>query len=321
MYDKPTTLPAAFFDMPGELYHGGEWQREYVSSTQLKAYLVSPKYFRYTKKHGNEIGFEVAMRGNVYHAMLASLTNTGCMDDFEKEYFLFDAPVNPSTGQPYGISSAKYQAAYAEALAANPGKLATSKGDVEYARTMIEELLGGCGETSRAVQQLMQWGRAEASYFVEYKGRGFKFRPDLMTGRKIIDWKTVSSPDLREETLSKQIARMNYGISAAFYQFFDHMISGIWREFYWVFQQKEPPYDAVLVSADAWAYTPVDDGTVYKGDSAHKFEALLEQHIHCSEHDLWPGAEVFLDPGTGGWRIMHVNVPRYVREQHTGFYN
>ena len=115
---------------------------------------------------------------------------------------------------------------------------------------------------------------------------------------------------------------MNYGFSAAFYQFFNHLVTGEWAEFYWVFQQKEPPYDAVIVSADAWAYCKLDDESpVYKGPSAIEFENTLQQYLICNEKGHYPGAEVFIQPNIKGRRVMNLNVPSYKRNNIRTFYN
>lgn len=212
MTQKPKNLPAIILDMPNEEYHRGEWSRDFVSSTQLKNLLISPKAFDYLRRIGGvEISLEASMKGSVYHAILASIANTGCLDEFESEYFVFEPPINPTTGAAYGISSQKYQIAYQQALAEHPGMEATSQAEVDLANTMVEALLHHCGNTSESISQLLEWGTAEISHFVEYEGLGFKFRTDLKTSRKIVDWKTISSKDLHEETITSQINKMNYG--------------------------------------------------------------------------------------------------------------
>ena len=323
MTSKPTTLPAIILEMPNEEYHRGEWCRDFVSSTQLKEFLVSPKAFDYLRRNGGkDISLEASMKGSVYHAILAASANTGCRDEFEKEYFVFEPPINPATGAAYGIATKKYQEAYQQALDEHPGMESTSQAEVDLANTMVDALLCHCGNTSESVGQLLQWGTSEISHFVEYKGLGFKFRTDLKTSHKIVDWKTIASKDLHEETIASQINKLNYGFSAAFYQFFNHLVTGEWAEFYWVFQQKEPPYDAVIVSADAWAYCKLDDESpVYKGPSAIEFENTLQQYLICNEKGHYPGAEVFIQPNIKGRRVMNLNVPSYKRSNIRTFYN
>lgn len=308
--------------MPNEEYHRGEWSKDFVSSTQLKDVLISPKQFDYNRRNGGKaIGLEASMKGSVYHSILASIANTGCLDEFYNEYFVFDPPINQSTGAAFGITSQTYQSAYKKSLEEHPGMESTSQAEVDLAQRMVDELLNNCGNTSDSIGQLLEWGTAEVSHFVEYEGLGFKFRTDLKTCNKIVDWKTISSKDMHDDTIASQINKMNYGFSAAFYQFFNHLVTGKWSEFYWVFQQKEPPYDAVLVSADAWAYCKLDDDSpIYKGASAIEFENALEQYILCSKRNHYPGAEVFIQPNIKGRRVMNLNVPAYKRNNIRIFY-
>lgn len=314
-------LPAIIYDLPNEQYHRGDIYKDFISSTQLKKYAVSPKYAKYCLENPIEINMEASMKGNVYHSILSSITNTGCMDEFYNEYFVFDPPINHITGCSYGIETKKYRDAYEQAISDNPEKESTSKAEVDLANTMIYELLNNCGSTSESVNQLIQWGKAEISHFCEYEGNKFKFRTDLKTNRKIIDWKTISSANLHEDTICKQIIQFGYGISAAFYQFFEHEITGNWPEFYWVFQQKNPPYDAIIVSAERWAYKLMDDGSIQKGISALRFEEFLSCHIECTKKKEYKGAEIFVQPNYKGRRIMVADVPGYEKSKYRAFYN
>ena len=313
--NKPETFPFVSFDMPNHEYHRGEWQKEFISSTQLKRYLTSPKYFQFIRENPDldTVSLEASMQGSVYHSMLASLTNTGDLEkDFMNEFFIFEAPVNPKTGKAYGKDSIAYMEAYNQALADNPGKEVTSEAEVETARKMVNCLLNACGRTSHAVKQLIEWGQAEVSFFVQHEGWGFKVRTDLQTQNKIVDWKTISADDLHQSTIVKQISKLHYGISAAFYQFFLHEITGQWKEFYWVFQQKQAPYDAVLVSAADIAYSWNEEQQHLRlGPGAQQFEALLRQHIRCHETGYFPGAEVFIMPEFSGRRVMYAQPNRF----------
>ena len=322
--NKPETFPFVSTDMSNEDYHRGEWQREFISSTALKRYLVSPKYFQFVRENpeADSVSLEASMQGSVYHSMLASLVNKGNLEeDFLKEYFVFEAPVNPKTGQAYGTGTKAYMEAYDAALAEHPGMEATSEAEVDKARKMINCLLNACGNTSKAVKQLIEWGQAEVSFFVMHEGEGFKVRTDLQTNNKIIDWKTISADDLHQSTIVKQISKLHYGISAAMYQYFIHEVTGQWKEFYWVFQQKQAPYDAVLVSANSFAYRydPVI-GEVYRGPDAQLFETLLNRHIDYHKTGWFPGAEVFIMPSSGGRRIMYAQPSRFSPGDIT-FYN
>lgn len=308
-------------NMPNEAYHRGEWQKEYISSTSLKKMLTSPKYFKWCRDNGGEqISLKASMEGSVYHSMLASIVSTGSMDDFQKEYFIFDAPINPKTGSAYGIGTKAYMEAFESAQAEHPNQEATSQAEVELAQKMVEALLTQCGTVSDSVDYLIRTGSAEVSFFTEYEGAKFKFRTDLITDKKIVDWKTISADDLHEDTITRQIQKCNYGFSAAFYQFFHNVMFGSYPEFYWVFQQKEPPYDAVLVSAAPFAYSYDYDGSMILGASAIEFERVLNQYLQCLKDDRFDGAEIFI-PEYGGRRIMVPALPSWITKNTTMFYN
>ena len=253
------------YDLPNEEYHRGERFKDFLSSTQIKDYLVSPKFARFKALHPEmfEIGVEAAEKGSLYHDAMESIVNTGSLDKWRNNLLVFQPPINERTGCPYGRETQKYRDALAEAVAANPGKSLTSSADVQLVETMVYELLNCCRETSKQIKQILSFKqtKAEVSHFVEYKGCKFKYRPDVETAKKIIDWKTVAVDDLHEDTVNRVIAKFHYGISAAFYQFMEHERTGVWKEFYWVMQQKTAPYDAVFVSAANWAYH-MEDGIV-----------------------------------------------------------
>lgn len=316
---EPKKFPFITTEMPNEEYHRGEWQREFVSSTTLKNYLVSPKYFKYSLINPKQISQAAAIQGSVYHSMLESICKNGCIDGIYDEFFVFDAPINPKTGEPYGATTKAYKEAYQEQIEMSGGKTPCSQEEIETANRMVTALLNDCGQTSEIVNYLLQIGTPEVSFFCEYEGAKFKFRTDLKTRNKIVDWKSCALDDLHPDTIAKQISKMNYGFSAAFYQFFCHQVTGEWNEFLWVFQQKTPPYDAVIVSAGDWAYATDWDGQVIKGPSAIEFENILEKHIKCTDTDYYPGAECMIEP-TNGYRIMYSTLPNYKRNSTIIFY-
>ena len=196
----------------------------------------------------------------------------------------------------------------------------TSTTDIQLVETMVYELLNNCRDTSKQIRQILKWGKAEVSHFVEYEGCKFKYRPDVETAKKIVDWKTLAVDDLHEETVNRTIAKFHYGISAAFYQFFEHERTGVWKEFYWVMQQKTAPYDAVFVSAANWAFH-LEDGIVKMGASALAFKKLLDQHVYCTQNNDFDGAQIFIQPGFKGRRIMVLDTPAFEKNKMFNFYN
>jgi hypothetical protein len=310
------------YNLPNEEYHHGEGYKDYLSSSQLKHYLVSPKYAKWCFDNPEEdkINPENAELGSLFHAAMESLANTGSLEQFHDELFIFNPPINGKTGQPFGSGTKAYQVALEFAKTQNNGKTPASKAKIDLVETMVNELLRNCGETSSQVRKILKWGKAEVSHFVEYQGAKFKFRPDLETKTKIIDWKTLAVDDLHEDTIAKTIIKFGYDISAAFYQFFCHEITGQWKSFYWVMQQKQPPYDAVMICADNWAYS-LRDEIVELGSGALKFSKLLQQYIYCTTHKTFPGAEIMIEPGFKNRRIMTVEIPTFERNKLFEYYN
>lgn len=251
---------------------------------------------------------------------MESLVNTGTLDKWRNNLLVFEPPINPKTGCPYGRDTQKYQIALIEAKESNPGKTLTSTTDIQLVETMVYELLNNCRDTSKQIRQILKWGKAEVSHFVEYEGCKFKYRPDVETAKKIVDWKTLAVDDLHEETVNRTIAKFHYGISAAFYQFFEHERTGVWKEFYWVMQQKTAPYDAVFVSAANWAFH-LEDGIVKMGASALAFKKLLDQHVYCTQNNDFDGAQIFIQPGFKGRRIMVPDTPAFEKNKMFNFYN
>ena len=84
------------------------------------------------------------------------------------------------------------------------------------------QLLNNCRDTSKQIRQILKWGKAEVSHFVEYEGCKFKYRPDVETAKKIVDWKTLAVDDLHEETVNRTIAKFHYGISCLLYTSMNH---------------------------------------------------------------------------------------------------
>jgi hypothetical protein len=283
----------------------------------MKDFLVSPKYAKYKHEHPEEfaISDDAIEFGSMYHAYMESLLNHGDDREFTKQYKVFAAPINEKTGKPYGRDTQKYIAALEAAKAENEGLEFVSEERVNLVRLMVTELLDNCGETSKQVRTILRQGKSEVSHFVEYEGYKFKYRSDVETKRKIVDWKTVSLDTLHPGAIAKTITKFGYGISAAFYQFFEHEQSGVWKDFYWVFQQKTPPYDAVMVSAEQWAYSyNKESDMVSMGPSALMFRKLLDQYIECKKSGEYRGAEIFIEPGYRGHRIMSVDAPIYNSE-------
>jgi len=302
-------MKSVIYNLNNEEYHNGDGYRDYLSSTQLKYYLRSPKYFRHKLDNPEEEKSDALAFGSLFHDLMASLAEHNVdwgksMKLWAENLAFFIPPLN-SKGKPFGATSNAYKEAYEKFLQANEGRTIISASDYELVTRMALSLVTGCGTTSRQVRKLLKWGKPEVSHFIEYESCKFKYRPDLETKRKIVDWKTVATDDLSERSINSIIAKYGYDISGAFYQFMEHERSGVWKNFYWCFVSKQPPYDAVLVDASNWTYDydPATD-IVMPQVGAIKMKRLLDLHIKCTKENEWPGAEIYIPADDFGRRIM-----------------
>jgi hypothetical protein len=293
--------------------------RDYIGSTSLKQMLVSPKWFKYCQDHPEEsrIRLENELKGSVYHAMLASLANNKSIDGFMQEWEVFKPPINDKTGKPYGYDTQRFQLAYEEAGVMAGNKEICSQTEIDLARAMIDAMLGDpC--LGPDIKFFLENGQAENSYFVEYDGMKFKYRPDIETRGKLLDWK--SCQDASPDAIAQTIIRLNYHISGAFYQFFDHLRTGIWRHWFWVFQEKMEPFDLLIVDGKEWCFEIQKDGDeqiAIPKEGAHLLLKLLEQYKWCLDNDRWPGYSIFVEPDWKKHRIYTPTVPGWYKKAIT----
>lgn len=293
------------YGLSNEDYHNSEPYRQYLSSSQLKKYLISPKAFKHSLDNPEETKSDALRFGSLFHDCMGALAEGGSLEHIIDAIAVFEPPINAKTGQPYGATTKAYKEAYEAFTASLNGTLVSTTDERDMANAMLQSLLFGSGSTSEQVRKLLRWGKPEVSHFVEYEGCKFKFRPDLETRKKIVDWKTVSTDDLSERSINSIIAKFGYDISAAFYLFMEHERTGQWKQFYWVFISKVAPYDAIMVDASKWTYEyDAESDIVYPQVGAIKMKALLDLYIKCTRNGEWPGSEIFIPQSDNGLRIM-----------------
>lgn len=298
-------MEQTIYGLSNQAYHHEKPYSDYLSSSQLKHYGISPKAAKFALDNPEEEKSDALRFGSLFHMAMEKFQQFGTIDAFYDSVAIFQPPVNPKTGQPYGATTKAYTEAYSQFLADNNGKEIATIDEVRQIDDMVGSLVRPSvgGATARQVLKLLKWGKPEVSHFIEYEGCKFKWRPDLETNHKIIDYKTIATNDLSERSINAQIAKYGYDISAAFYLFMEHLQSGKWKQFYWIFVSKQEPYDAVMVDASEWTYKH-DNGIVLPQVGAIKMKALLDLHIRCTRENEWRGAEIFIPESDNGLRIM-----------------
>lgn len=301
-------MEQTIYGLSNQAYHHEKPYSDYLSSSSLKLYLKSPKAAKFALDNPTEEKSDALRLGSLFHDLMACSAEhydngTKAIAEWMRGIAVFTPPKNEKTGQPYGAATKAYKEAYEAFLQANGGKTIASNEELSLVQKMARSLICDSGATSEQVRKLLKWGKPEVSHFVEYESCKFKWRPDLETPRKIIDYKTIATDDLSERSINAQIARYGYDISAAFYLFMEHERTGQWKQFYWIFVSKQEPYDAVMVDASEWTYKH-DDGIVLPQVGAIKMKALLDLHIKCTREQNWPGAEIYIPESDNGMRIM-----------------
>lgn len=300
-------------------YHNTTPYSEYLSSSQLKLYLKSPKAAKFALDNPTEEKSDALRFGSLFHDCMAALAEGGLLEHVLDAIAAFEPPINEKTGQPYGSTTKAYAAAYEKFTAELNGVLAFTAEEKELVSAMLNSLLYGSGATSEQVCKLLRWGKPEVSHFVEYEGCKFKFRPDLTTrykrrGRQcadLYDWKSVATDDFSEESINRIILKYGYHISASHYQFFYHEQTGIWPGFILVLVSKVAPHDCLMVDMCNYGYRYYPDVDIVSiGPGAMEFKKLLDLHIKCTKENHWPGAEQAI-PDNNGIRILEIQPPRY----------
>lgn len=304
--------------LSNEAYHNEAPYSEYLSSSQLKRYAVSPKAFKFALDHP-EPQTDAMRFGSLFHDLMACSAEhydngTKAIAEWMRHIAIFDPPKNEKTGQPYGTTTKAYKEAYEAFLQANEGKMIASNDEMSVINQTHKSLLCDSGATSEQVRKLLKWAKAtEVSYFYETEdGLKLKVRPDLLTTNKIVDWKTTALDSLDEDSIAKAIIKYGYHISLSMYQFVIHEIEGKWYTPILVFVQKQEPFDAVMCDISEWCYSYApDEDFVKPGVGALEFRKLLDLHTGCVKNNEWPGAENTIE-ADGNTRIMKPAVPYWL---------
>lgn len=304
--------------LSNEAYHHEKPYSDYLSSSQIKAYLKSPKFFKHQLDNPTEDKSDALRLGSLFHDLMACCAEhydngTKAIAEWMRHIAIFDPPKNEKTGQPYGSTTKAYKDAYEAFLQANEGKMIASNDELSVINQMLKSLLCDSGATSEQVLKLLKWAKAtEVSYFYETEdGIKLKVRPDLLTKTKLVDWKTCSLDSLDEDSIARQIIKYRYDVSLAMYQWTIFQIEKKWYAPILVFVQKQEPFDAVMCDISEWCYQyDKTYDVVTMGCGALEFRRLLDLHAGCVKNNEWPGAETSIE-ADGNVRIMKPKIPAY----------
>lgn len=294
--------------LSNEEYHRGEKYRDYISSTQLKKYIISPAEYKKSLEEPNETTPAMELGSLIHDAMeYIHITGDFSLSAWHDSKAVFEAPINPTTRAAYGATTKKYTDAYNEFLEANQGKEIVSKENIDIAHAIARSV-----ERDPILSKVILKGESEVSHFLLYDDVKFKTRPDLETSRQIWDYKSFGDK-FTKDNLLRCIINRGYDVSAAMYQWMCHEESGQWKPFYIAFLQTVEPYGICIVSLNNLAYTVIDGEMINnQTHGARQFEILKDMHIRCVTEDVFPGSEIYVRPDESGRRILEFDVPAWV---------
>lgn len=285
------------YGLSNEAYHHEAPYSEYLSSSQLKQYLKSPRHAKFTFDNPAEEDTDALRLGSMFHDLMSS-----CAEHFDNGpeaitqwldgIAVFDPPVNEKTGQPYEVTTKAFTECIQRVSGIKQGQDNSLESEIRQILQMNQSLLVGSGATSKQVCKLLKYGKPEVSYFYETEvGIKLKVRPDLLTRDKIVDWKTCSLDSLDQDSIARQIIKYRYDVSLAMYQRILHEIEGKWYTPILVFVQKQPPFGCIMCDISDWCYSyDKDEDFVKPGVGALEFRRLLNLHTKCVRDNHWPSS-------------------------------
>lgn len=243
---------------PAEEYHAKA--RQYLSSHQLGDFRKCPMLYR--KRQLDLVGDEDRPAYQIGRA-LHTLVLEG-RDVFEREYAV-GGPINPKTGEIYGVTTK----AYAEWAAAQ-GKAVLTIAQFD----LIENMADGVRANGMAVDLLSE-GIAEGVVRTEYCGMPCQVRMDWFDPhRGIVDLKTCDDLTWFEA----DARRYGYVHQMAFYRAVLMQVIGIPTPVFMIAVEKKEPYRAGVwkIMNDILAQAQKEN------------EMAIERLKRCVATDTWP---------------------------------
>ena len=243
---------------PAEFYHSQS--KAYLSSHQLMSFMRCPYLWRRENlglvKEKQRSEFIIGQAGHV--RILEG------REEFNSRY-VWESPVNPTTGKPYGPTTKKY----------TDWKKAQKR--IVLTRTQvlgIEDLAAGVERNDHAMQ-LLNTGQAESVVRGIFEGLKCQIRMDWFnSAHGIVDLKTCSDLDWFEYDAKKYL----YDIQAAFYREVLQAISGHYVPVHIIAVEKQEPF-----RCGVWT---VSEETLRV--ARNKIIHAIERFKECKSHDYWP---------------------------------
>lgn len=261
------------------------FNNDFWGSTDLKGYFISPKYAYYQKFLAEKKNSAALDFGTKWHKFIE------CIIKGEKfPYNIFTPPINPTTGQPFGRETKKYIDSISQIE--NP----ISENEVKTINSMFDSI-----KESKEIKHWLKVGIPEPEFYDDTDKT--KWKPDILTNTKIIDWKTCQ--ELSFDSIKKAIRyNYHYDFSAAHYQKKELDRTGDLKLFFWVFIQSVPPYDYCIVEAKDFIISKEDD-ILLTNESSYRYSKIMDIHLNCIKSNTWEGISSYISENQFG--LKHFN--------------
>jgi len=246
------------YNLNSNAYHA----HPFWGSTNLRNYLQGASFAKYSKDFPEHSDSAALRFGNVVHGLLQGLSFQVIVD-----------PINVKTGEPFG----KDTKAVKELLISDSYCL---QSDYEIAREMINNFER---HNQKFFNSCMKGEKEHSHFFPELQ---IKYRPDVATGVKLVDYKTVKVEDWTKRGLLSLCYK--YGFQSAMYQHLEHLRTGELKPLFWVFMLKQAPFDTVIIDSSDFAYDN-SDSYIKMNEGALQFSKVLELHKKCISLGEWGG--------------------------------
>jgi len=260
----------------------------YASASALKKLKRSPLHF----KEQVISDTDALIFGRLYHTFILE------PEQFDKEYYVFnDADIIEklkAEGSKNPRATNFYKSWLAGVESEAEGKTMIDLTTFEKIRTMKERLF-----SDPIAKYLLLSGRQEVSGYGQINGVNVKIRMDSLSEKKrfIADLKTVADAS-EDGFIKKYVAAHDGHIQAGIYTDFMEQLTGEPHRFFWVAQEKEPPFAVAIYKAS----------TQMLSVACYEYEMLLEQWQYCKDSEKYEGYEVFCD---NKFHVKEIDLPNY----------
>jgi len=268
-----------------EDYHNGAELCDYWSSSNLKYMLTTPKKAYFEKSNRDHKQSAALVFGSNMHEFMES---KALGVDFWSTHEVGE--VLKKNGDPYTVMNDDCFAYYD----VNPTHVSRASAD------KINAIWGNL-KKSKLIRKMLNAGEPEVTIVDDE--RKSKVRLDLRLKKQIVDWKTIRPDHFNEKGIVRAIEGYNYDFSAAMYQDHDYKITGIGKQFLWVFIENEPPFDFVVVDATPYVFD-YSDGVIIDNCGAKAYNRAMKQYLKCKETGIWGGMNSLIEPDFYGERVL-----------------